>query len=331
MKRQRSLRRPLVLALGGLLLLSAVPHDAYSQESVKAGRRAPLEVPKSLKQSLKTDMSSASRQQADTSGDPDPFPDPGIHGFFMLGKNNVMLYHSSLFHSNNHPYQMITRANIAPAGVADYYSDNYYAQIDTGWMWIAHNAEWNASDVIIAQEDFVLPNIQAGTVTSFNGEISITARDGSGYPQPSGHDYLSNVTFTLDRVMYFRHYDLSADYPETLTYLLFGIGDEDVYMAHYLTKRNENGMENEPPDPLAFDDVVRIKRPAWLAGEDDVLESVIEVKIPSISVTSLPYFSPLPLNTPIDVTVYGDTSKDGQKYTVEVVELVWFDTQTING
>ena len=325
MTQQHYLKRPLVLAFGSLLLLLAIPHEAYAQESVKAGRRAPLEVPESLKQPVKGDMGAASRQQADGE-DPDPFPEPGVHGFFMFGKDNVMLYHSSVFRSNNHPYQMIIRASLSPTSAADFYRDNYYEQLDLGWMWIAHNAEWDASDTMVSSTPFILPSIQAGTVTSFNGEISLTARDGSGYPA-TGHDYLSNVTFTLDRVMYFRHYDLSAAYPDELTYLIFGIGDEDVYMAHYLTKRGDGST----PDPLAFDDIVRIKRPWWLADDDDLLESVIEVKVLGLStITSLPRSSPMVLGEPIHVRVYGDTSRDGQPFYVEVLDEVWFDTKTIN-
>ncbi len=323
MTQENSIKRPLILALGTLVLL-AIPQDVTSQESVTAAPRVPIELPLHLKKPLEGTTTTGFPQQSDQH--PGPFPFSSVHGFFMLGNENIMLYHSSSFPSINHPYQMIININITPVTASDFYEIAYNTIIETGWTWITHNGEWSGSNPehIISHDPFTLPHFHAGSVPHLNGDISLMWTESQTY---SLYRYIPDVTLTVEKVMYFRRFDLSADYPETLTYLLFGIGN-DVYMAHYLTK---NSGTKENPHPLAFDDVVRVNRPAWLAGQDDLLESVIEVKIPSISVSTLPTASPLPLDSPINVTVYGHPSLGGNNFTVEVTEGIWFDTHIVNG
>ena len=323
MTQEHSSNWPLIFALGSLLLM-AIPCAANSQELVKVDKSLPIEVPPLVKETLAGKATTVFPQQSDQHHG--PFPFASLHGFFMLGNDNIMLYHSSAFASINHPYQMIINVNITPVLSSDQYELAYDALINFGWTWITHNGEWHGGshEHLVSHEPFTLPHFHAGSVPHFNGDISLLWTDGRGY---AVHRYLQDVTLTVEKIMYFRRFDLSADYPETLTYLLFGIGS-DVYMAHYLTK---NSGTKENPHPLAFDDILRVNRPAWLAGQDDLLESVIEVKIPSVSVTTLPTSSPLPVGTPVNVTVYGHPSLDGNDLTVEVVERIWFDTHIVNG
>jgi hypothetical protein len=256
-----------------------------------------------------------------------PFPAPSGHGFFMFGAEHLMLYHSSVFDATDHSYQMILKANLQPASVRDFYQQNYEnpdyeCSTVSGYTWIVHNDS--------PHQHFTLPHLFSGEVASFTGDLKfINTATGQYRHDCPQRESGANATVNVERMMYFRRYDLSADYPDQLTYLLFGMGD-DAYMAHYLTKRNSSGSASAPPDPLAFDDIVRIDRPGWLPpSQEDVFSTVLEVKIPSVSVPTLPTASPLGVQTDHNVTVHGIPS-DGGPLTVHVRKSYRLDTRIIN-
>jgi len=68
------------------------------------------------------------------------------------------------------------------------------------------------------------------------------------HQEPIAH----NILVQVERVVHYRHFDFNLEYPPTLTYVLFGEGNE-AFLDHYQTKQ---------PD---FDQVVALtEAPHWL-------------------------------------------------------------------
>jgi hypothetical protein len=144
----------------------------------------------------------------------------------------------------------------------------------------------------------------------------------------------NHIPFTVERVMYYRRFDLSAHDPAEPSYLIFAV-DTQVYMAHYLTKR---GGSAGSPGARAFDNIVRIVYPDWLPpmpgavlpDGNDLLRAVLEVKLPSVRIDTLPQTSPLqPAVYPLMIN--GASSYQGKSFQASVLRVILFDNQRING
>jgi hypothetical protein len=103
-----------------------------------------------------------------------------------------------------------------------------------------------------------LPDIKRGKRGSFTGSIW------RGWPSTTGTEHwpwaneppvVEGFEVTIDQVVYFRHFDFNLNYPITLTYILFGAGNE-AHLHHYQVKQPE------------FDHVVTLtEAPNWLPTE----------------------------------------------------------------
>jgi hypothetical protein len=115
---------------------------------------------------------------------------------------------------------------------------------------------------------------------------------------------------TIDRVVYYRHFDFNLEYPPNLTYIMFGEGDE-AFLNHYQTRE---------PD---FDEVIALKRaPKWVPPS--LLEAGLHVNFPNMPSSRIPKHSPI---KPGERRVHY-----GQKPVreIEVDRSIWFSTKVLN-
>lgn len=111
--------------------------------------------------------------------------------------------------------------------------------------------------------------------------------------------------------MYYRHFDFNLDYPNSLTYLLFGSGEE-AHLYHYQTKE---------PD---FDQVLSLAAaPTWLSPM--ILEAGVHVNVPTLHNIPVPCSNPL-IN-PIYQVQYGGGPT---QYAISVGRNLWFCTKITN-
>src|SRR5205085_8900204 len=79
---------------------------------------------------------------------------------------------------------------------------------------------------------------------------------------------ISNVPVSVERIVFYRLFAMNMAYPKTLTYVLFGRGDE-AHMTNYQTKE---------PD---FDHILSLESvPRWLPARE--LEAGIVIDVPSV-------------------------------------------------
>ncbi len=220
---------------------------------------------------------------------------PDLHGFVMVGSQTLFLCHLPMFFMENHKYQVILKVNL-PDYAMRHYADDRNQHPDE--VYILGN---------VPTDLMTLPPIHNTQLVAFIADIF------RGVPKDPLKDtpLIHNVRVTIDRVVHFRHFDLTQDYPKALTYVLFGSGTE-AHMAHYLTRE---------PD---FDHVLDLAEvPGWLPPA--YLESGVNVSFPGLR-SSPPYCSNPLIEPAYQVQFQGQE----ELYPIQIGTSFWFDTGGLN-
>ena len=185
------------------------------------------------------------------------------HAFIMVGTETLFLVHMTMFHMEEHCYQIVLRAHL-PEKVMKQFRE--WRRKKPEQAYFLANLTESAMDV---------PQLACGQLTEFEAEIFEGIPDCSPPGAPKGQyncwpwtqpPAVAKVRVTVERVVYFRHFDYNFEYPKYLTYVLFGAGKE-AHMQSYQTKE---------PD---YDHILSLaKAPDWLPVEK--LESVVTVSFP---------------------------------------------------
>ncbi len=199
-----------------------------------------------------------------------PDAGPTQHAFVMLGKETLFLCHLTMFHDEQHRFQIVLRAQLPAYAMAAYLGDFAAHPNETYFL---GNSE---------QDLITMPELQSGLRTSFIADIF------RGIPQrhvyrtwPWKHEVpvVKSVRLTVERVVYSRHFDFNLNYPDTLTYVVFGSGTE-AHLTHYQVKE---------PD---YDHVLSLKAvPSWLPAI--VLEAGVHLNFPALKTGDTPCENPL--------------------------------------
>lgn len=204
------------------------------------------------------DMHGDSHEMGDMSGVADGEDEAGGHGMAMIGRKTVFLSHLPMF-GPPHDYQVILEAELARAG-----ADPQQAYFE--------DRQNNPDDRLYTLKPvpFVLPHIlpvegNTPKETSFIGSVfrGHFEREET-HPTPVA----SGVTVNVKNVIHGRKFTPDAPPPESLEYILFGLGDE-TFLAHLITS---------PPD---FDQLIQVTLDHEVSAEE--LRKGPRVTIPSRS------------------------------------------------
>lgn len=225
---------------------------------------------------------------------------PDQHGFVMAGEQTLFLHHLAMFYMTNHMYQMILRVSIPASAMQTYVADR---QQHPDTPYILGNLQ---TDLM------TLPDIANGTVESFAADIF------RGLPEDPNKDtpLIHNVPTTIEQIVHYRHFDANLGYPELLSYLLFGAGDE-AHLVHYLAQQ---------PD---FDHMLDLAAaPDWLPSSQ--LEAGVQIDFVGIPNTpggqAQTYCS-----SPLTGQSYQVIYEGGQNtYDVQIGTSYWFETNIVN-
>ena len=203
-------------------------------------------------------------RRAPSQTDPDPIVDaPGTHNFFMFGRKALYVSHMPMFTVEKHMYQVILRVSLPDAVMRGYLAGQG-----------PHRTPWNLMN---SAEEITLPQIKAGTLTSF--EVDVYKDYSNADAAPVEPAFARNVTLTVDEVVHFRHFGFDIPRPRHRTYLLFGRGGE-AHLAHYIAR---------DPD---FEHIVTLgSAPAWLSP--DQLAACAEICLADVPSLPIPCADPL--------------------------------------
>ncbi|MGW2088751.1 hypothetical protein [Streptomyces sp. NPDC001880] len=180
----------------------------------------------------------------------------GIHRFLLIGKKTIFAYHLALYRQPPHAYQMIAKISLE-AEVREAYLQDAAATQDRNVFYSQ-----------FCPDHFPLKGIPDGTVPSFKVQLErvVVRPDGSREFQKMLDGRQTTAACTPQDVRFFQELG-QLEYPEYLTYLLFGKGDE-VHLAHQLAKHPN------------WDEVITAKEPQGI--DQTTMDKVPEVTIPSI-------------------------------------------------
>jgi len=242
---------------------------------------------------------------------PAPLPDDQRrHAFIMVGNETLFLVHMTMFHMEEHCYQIILRARLPEADM-----DHFRAlrKRNPKKTYFLANLTESALDI---------PQLASGEMTSFEAEIYAgipKKKEYTEWPWSGIKPVFHRVRAYIERVVYYRHFDYNFNYPNNLTYVLFGSGNE-AHMQSFQTKE---------PD---YDHILSLKTvPYWLPANK--LETAVTVNFPDMP------NRPVRLTNPLAEQEYEVEYQGFRKYLgftfsdrhlIEVGTTWWFGTSPLN-
>ena len=227
---------------------------------------------------------------------PAPEEGPATHNWMLVGNQTAFLSHLPMFDSltpdgkqydTPHRFQVILQASFLDA------------DRDVSPLYLADRSQHPEVRIytVSPTNPFVLPDLAAQKV--FQGTVFRGHLERGGQPM-SG---LQNVAVHVERVVHARQFDVAANAPSALEYLLFGRGPE-LFLAHSIVK---------PPD---FDQILSVKV-TGLTFTDAGLQSAVKLSIP------------LKKNTPAGRLKEGEQAAavmpDGRKVGLQGVREFYFE------
>ncbi len=236
---------------------------------------------------------------------------PTLHAYVMLGAETLYLCHLTMYDMENHSYQIVLKASLPEEAMQKYLRARAQHPKDTFFI---GNSERDLK---------TLPELKSGRRKSFVGNVFHGIPDKpkkAGWPWNGETPLVSEVKVTVEEIVYYRHFDFNIDYPKSLTYILFGSGDE-AHMTHYQTK---------DPD---FDQVLSLAgAPDWLSS--DQLKAGVHVNIPSLPSFPKDGSSKVYCSNPLTDKQYQVRYQGNEEIPLHQVKIgvhYWFCTKIANG
>jgi hypothetical protein len=226
------------------------------------------------------------------------------HAFIMLGERALFLCHMTMFDMEAHCYQMICRATLPDYAMKLYRDGLKNAPLETFFLGNTETDGLTVADLASGARRSFSANI-------FRGVPDRPKSDGWPWDNRPGYLVVGDVAVTIERVVYFRHFDFGLEHPKTLTYILFGAGNE-AHLSHFQTKE---------PD---FDHVLTLAgAPDWVPARK--LEAGLHVTFPTLP--TLPIRCANPLRPGVQ-----DVQYQGQGATrpIRIGHTWWFSTKIVN-
>lgn len=184
---------------------------------------------------------------------------PHQHAFAMLGTGTLYLSHLTMYHTEEHKYQLVLEGRLPDWAMERYLKERAAHPEDSYFLGNS------PSDL------FIVPALPARERTAFLCDIF------RGIPIKPYYDHwpwdgvtpvIANVPVVIERIVHYRLFAVNMNHPCTLSYLMFGAGNE-AHMVNWQTKE---------PD---FDHVLSLaEAPDWLSQTQ--LKAGVSVDFPNI-------------------------------------------------
>jgi hypothetical protein len=181
-----------------------------------------------------------------------------LHGFVTGGRSAQCLFmtHTPVLADERHHFQVILQGSLPEKAHADAYEK-------------LRNSAYGDGKVQVFHEHLSLPDIGSGQVTTLpQSALEYYPNDPEGVLGGESVPGLEeNIPVRIDKVLHFHRFETDADYPDGLTYLVYGDMD-DVFIDHFIDRAP------------SFHSVAKLKtRPDFFTG--DSLGTTAKVSIPA--------------------------------------------------
>ena len=217
---------------------------------------------------------------------------PAVHGFLMLGTNNLYLCHLPMYHMPVHSYQTILEGEIEGSHLENYRKIK----------------KENPTKPLIVLNKSPTTLEKLVNSNSFFGPISFANEQGDPVGDPIG-----STTVTIKRILLLKQLNKeSPDYPENLEYYLFGT-EPDWHLSHSLSKAPN--FEHE------LDISISGNLP------DNIKESeIIKISIPAVEEKS---GQPI-THDPLSQNDYTIATENGAKIQISIMNRFWINNGPLN-
>jgi hypothetical protein len=193
---------------------------------------------------------------------------PHYHAFLLLGKQRLFACHLTQLFCEIHRYQIVLEISLPDAVRSALIREREAHPSDSYFL-----GNTSPDKVVgnICDDPMTIPELAARLRTYFVGNIF------RGIPFQQEYDHwpwdgvrpvFANIPVFVQRIVHFRPFSDTMNYPSTLTYLLFG-AEEEAHVVHYQTKE---------PD---YDHIASLRAaPTWLAK--DLLAAGVLVDTPDV-------------------------------------------------
>ena len=257
-----------------------------------------------------------------------------FHGFVTGGRSAQSMYmtHTPVLADERHHYQIILQCSLPDPKHAEAYDK-------------IRNSPYSDGKVQMFHDHFALADIGSGQANQFpQAEFRYYPNDPEGITGETSIPGLEeNVPVRIDKVLHFHQFNTDADYPDALTYVVYGDA-EDTFIDHYIDRAP------------SFHSVARLKqRPSFFTDEN--IGKTLRFSVPTKSILDVspkilrrvafvdnafhlfwmppPGVYPLPTD-PLRPRVPGAPPKhdvvteDGHTAEIEIGRFLHFDVRLLN-
>lgn len=229
---------------------------------------------------------------------------PTQHAFVMLGTETLFLCHLTMFHMAEHRFQLVLRARLPDWAMNEFTRDRADHPDKTYFLGN------------VASDLWTVPEIAIGRRTTFKADVYRDIEHKrpryEQWPWIGQTPLVRSVEVAIERVVYCRHFDFNLNFPQTLTYVVFGSGDE-AHLTHYQVKE---------PD---YDHVLSLATaPGWLPPA--MLEMGVHLNFPALVQGARP-----PCRDPLAAGNHEVEFAGLQpRRRIVVAKTFWFATNVVN-
>jgi hypothetical protein len=263
-----------------------------------------------------------------------------FHGFVTGGRTGDRIYmtHTPIFSDERHHFQIILQASFAEEKHLQRYND-------------LRSSPYGHGKVQLFFEHLAMIDIQSGSVTELTADSLTyypdlpTERPDIVYPSVEiSIPEFRGAKVKIEKILHFRKFEPNMDYPESLTYLMYG-NEQDVFIDHFISRAPNFHSVAKLAAPPSFwreqyhDKTLKIRIPS---------RKLIDVSPKTIrriafldNVTHLIWGPPSGSASPIDPLrreppnekgnrVFEVDTENGEKSVIEISNLIHFDARLLN-
>jgi hypothetical protein len=226
-----------------------------------------------------------------------PQESAGSHGFIIMGSGDLFICHLPMFSMPMHSYQAILEVELSKTD-----RDTYLR---------TRNNNPGKPLIITNSNKMLLRDIVNSN--SFSAFASFADADGN----PMGN-FIDSTVVTKKKTLLFEPLDPNSQYPQNLTYYLYG-SDSDFHLSHVITKKPN--FQQELDVTLSGDVSNKVKEPNF---------ALTKLLIPSL--TDIPSLDPngYPKES-LNLKEYQVRMDDGTSGTISVVNNFYINNWSLNG
>jgi len=235
--------------------------------------------------------------------------EPSQHAFIMMGRQTLFVCHLTMYGMEEHNYQLVLQAKLPPEAMRQYNNDREKHPNSTYFLGNSPHDLLTVPDMQTGARPYFIADVFRG-IPQLQKYVS--------WPWENQTPIIRGVPLLIERVVYFRHLAMTFEAPTTLTYALFGSGNE-AHMTNYQTKT---------PD---FDQVVSLaEAPTWLTSTQ--LQSGVHVSISAHRAPgTIPCADPLPASDETtSATCLVKYRGTGPERPIKIGYHHWFCTKIAN-